>query len=27
VNINSGGSAVDTPYRIERAKSQFVRCD
>ncbi len=27
VNINSGGSAIDTPYRVGRAGSRFVRSD
>jgi isoquinoline 1-oxidoreductase len=27
VNINSGGAAVDTPYRIARARSRFVPSD
>ena len=27
VNVNSGGSAVETPYRAARSKSQFVQCD
>lgn len=27
ININSGGAAVDTPYRIGKAKSQFVPSD
>ncbi len=27
VNINSGGAAVDTPYRAGKAKSQFVPSD
>ena len=24
ININSGGAAIDTPYRIDRARSRFV---
>ncbi len=27
VNINSGGAALDTPYAVPQAKSQFVRSD
>jgi isoquinoline 1-oxidoreductase len=27
ININSGGAAVDTPYRIGKARSQFVPSD
>jgi len=27
ININSGGSAVDTPYKAGKAKSQFVSSD
>jgi isoquinoline 1-oxidoreductase len=27
ININSGGAAVDTPYKIGKAKSQFVQSD
>lgn len=27
VNINSGGAAVDTPYAIAKARSQFVQSD
>lgn len=27
VNINSGGAAVDTPYRIDKARCRFVRSD
>jgi isoquinoline 1-oxidoreductase len=27
VNVNSGGSAVETPYRAAKSKSQFVQCD
>ncbi len=27
VNINSGGAAVDTPYRVDRARCRFVRSD
>ncbi|MEX2141060.1 MAG: molybdopterin cofactor-binding domain-containing protein [Pirellulales bacterium] len=27
ININSGGSAIDTPYRIAKARSQFLQAD
>jgi isoquinoline 1-oxidoreductase len=27
ININSGGAAVDTPYRIGKANCRYVRCD
>ena len=27
ININSGGSAIDTPYRAGQARSQFVRSE
>ena len=27
ININSGGSAIDTPYNIAKARSQFLQAD